>query len=163
MNTWCLHTDLCTQRAHQGNWQPQRNRNFRELLWDWVEHAQIEETASQIAEDSATEQASLLTVALPRSVPVSAVLTNSCDSRASLDCMTVEAANFVFVQLIEQKPGIYDKCHADYARRNKIYLAWEKISHEMKQSGSWWSSFEQYKHFSLNWHGRTDAPNLFFS
>jgi hypothetical protein len=27
-----------------------------------------------------------------------------------------EAANFVFVQLIEQKPGTYEKCHADYAR-----------------------------------------------
>jgi hypothetical protein len=37
-------------RSHQGNWQPQRNRNFRELLSAWVEHmllngaAQIEET-----------------------------------------------------------------------------------------------------------------------
>jgi hypothetical protein len=34
-----------------------------------------------------------------------------------------EAANFVFVQLIEKKPGIYDKCHADYARWDKIDLA----------------------------------------
>jgi hypothetical protein len=34
-----------------------------------------------------------------------------------------EAANFVSVQLIEQKPGIYDKSHADYARRDKINLA----------------------------------------
>jgi hypothetical protein len=25
-----------------------------------------------------------------------------------------EAAIFVFVQLIEQEPGIYDKCHPDY-------------------------------------------------
>jgi hypothetical protein len=38
-------------RAHQGNWQPQRNRNFRELLSAWVEQmllngaAKIEETA----------------------------------------------------------------------------------------------------------------------
>jgi hypothetical protein len=53
-----------------------------------------------------------------------------------------EAANFVFVQLIEQEPGIYDKCHADYARQNKIDLAWERISHEIKESGSWLSSFE---------------------
>jgi hypothetical protein len=27
-----------------------------------------------------------------------------------------EAANFVFVQLTEQDPGIYDKRHPDYAR-----------------------------------------------
>jgi hypothetical protein len=38
-------------RAHQGNWQPQRNSNFREFLSAWFEHmllngaAQIEETA----------------------------------------------------------------------------------------------------------------------
>jgi hypothetical protein len=39
-----------------------------------------------------------------------------------------EAANFVFVQLIEQEPAIYmyDKRHADYARRDKLDLAWEK-------------------------------------
>jgi uncharacterized protein (DUF2267 family) len=30
-----------------------------------------------------------------------------------------EAANFVFVQLTEQEPGIYDKCHADCATREK--------------------------------------------
>jgi hypothetical protein len=34
-----------------------------------------------------------------------------------------EAVNFVFVQLLEQVPGIYDKRdkrHPDYARRDKI-------------------------------------------
>jgi hypothetical protein len=30
-----------------------------------------------------------------------------------------EAANFVFVQLIEQVPRIYDKRHPDYARQDK--------------------------------------------
>jgi hypothetical protein len=30
-----------------------------------------------------------------------------------------EAANFVFVLLIEQGPGVYDKCHPDYARQEK--------------------------------------------
>jgi hypothetical protein len=35
----------------------------------------------------------------------------------------VEVANFVSVQLIEQEPGIYDKCHADYARRDNIHFA----------------------------------------
>jgi hypothetical protein len=34
-----------------------------------------------------------------------------------------EAANFVFVQLIDQVPAIYDKRHPDYARWNKIDLA----------------------------------------
>jgi hypothetical protein len=46
-----------------------------------------------------------------------------------------EATNFVFVQLIEQHPGIYAKRHPDYARRDKIDLAWKRISHEMKESG----------------------------
>jgi hypothetical protein len=46
-----------------------------------------------------------------------------------------EAANFVFVQLIEQEPGIYDRRHPDYARQDKIDLAWERIPHEMKESG----------------------------
>jgi hypothetical protein len=38
-----------------------------------------------------------------------------------------EAANFVFGQLIEQKRGAYDKCCSDYAWRDKIDLAWERI------------------------------------
>jgi hypothetical protein len=50
------------------------------------------------------------------------------------------AANFVFVQLIEQEP--YDKRHPDYVRQDKIDLAWERISHEMKESGSRLSSIE---------------------
>jgi hypothetical protein len=53
-----------------------------------------------------------------------------------------EDANFVFVQLIEQEPGIHDKRHPDYARRDKMDLACEGISHEMKESGFWLSSFE---------------------
>jgi hypothetical protein len=46
-------------RAHQGNWQPQRNRNFRALLLSgWVEHvelnsaAQIEETPTRLQRNS---------------------------------------------------------------------------------------------------------------
>jgi hypothetical protein len=46
-----------------------------------------------------------------------------------------EDANFVFVQLTEQQPCVYDKCHQDYARRNKLDLDWERISREMKESG----------------------------
>jgi hypothetical protein len=45
------------------------------------------------------------------------------------------ATNFVFVQLIAQEPGIYDKRHPHYARRDKIDLAWERISHEVKEPG----------------------------
>jgi hypothetical protein len=45
-----------------------------------------------------------------------------------------EASNFVFVQLTEQEPSIYDKHHPDYARRNKVDLAWEKL-HKMNESG----------------------------
>jgi hypothetical protein len=39
------------------------------------------------------------------------------------------------VQLIEHEPAIYDKRHADYARWDKIDLAWERISHEKEESG----------------------------
>jgi hypothetical protein len=56
--------------------------------------ALIEKTATQLQHNSrktekfnsqVTEQASLLTVALPRSFLVSTVLTHFCDSLASLD------------------------------------------------------------------------------
>jgi hypothetical protein len=54
-----------------------------------------------------------------------------------------EAANFVFVHLIEQEPvGIYDKRHPDYAIQDKIDLVWERISHVMKESGSRLSSYK---------------------
>jgi hypothetical protein len=52
-----------------------------------------------------------------------------------------EAANFVFVQLIEQEPGVYDKRHADCATRDKTDLPWERISHETMESGSCLISF----------------------
>jgi hypothetical protein len=45
-----------------------------------------------------------------------------------------ETANFDFVQLIEQESGISDKRHTDYARWDKIDLAWERISHRMEES-----------------------------
>jgi hypothetical protein len=52
------------------------------------------------------------------------------------------AVHFVFVQLTEQETGIYDKRHSSYARQDKIDLAWDRISHETKESGSRLSSFE---------------------
>jgi hypothetical protein len=45
-----------------------------------------------------------------------------------------EAANFVFVQLIEQEPDIYDKRHPDYARQDTIDLARERTS---RDEGVW--------------------------
>jgi hypothetical protein len=42
-----------------------------------------------------------------------------------------KTANFVFVQ----EPAIYDKRHADYARRDKIDMAWERITDRMEESG----------------------------
>jgi hypothetical protein len=50
---WLVQLFLCWVRAHQGNWQPQRNPNLRELLSAGVEYmslngaAQIEETADK--------------------------------------------------------------------------------------------------------------------
>jgi hypothetical protein len=46
-----------------------------------------------------------------------------------------EVANFVFVHLTEQEPGIYDKRHPDYARQDKTDFAWESISDDKK--GVW--------------------------
>jgi hypothetical protein len=36
-------------------------------------------------------------------------------------------AKFVFVQLIKQEPGIYDKYHPDCARQDKLDLVWERL------------------------------------
>jgi hypothetical protein len=100
--TWrTLRHDLKARaRTHQGNLQPQRNRNFREMSSDWVEHVelngatQIEETATRLQRNlwktkrvnsQATEQASLLTVALQSTFVVFAVLTCFCVSFSSLD------------------------------------------------------------------------------
>jgi hypothetical protein len=115
--------------------------------------AQIEGSATQLAErlrnstsslPQSTQHASLLTVAGPCGFLVSAVL-----YRASVIHLFVkmvrkvdEASNFVFVQLIGQEPGIYDKCHPVCARQDKIDLAWERISHETKEFGSRLSSLE---------------------
>jgi hypothetical protein len=86
--------------AHQGIWQPQRNRNFREFLSDWFEHVelngveQIEETATQLQRNSRmteilnsqeTEQVSLLTLAFPHGFLISAVTSCFSDSFASLN------------------------------------------------------------------------------
>jgi hypothetical protein len=38
-----------------------------------------------------------------------------------------EAANFVFVQLIKQEPGVYDKRHPGYAKDVKTDLTWEEF------------------------------------
>jgi hypothetical protein len=43
-----------------------------------------------------------------------------------------ETTNISFVQLTEQEPGLYNKSRPDYVRREKVYLAWEGTSCEMK-------------------------------
>jgi hypothetical protein len=92
----------------------------------------------------ATEHDSLLTIELPRRfLEISRSVTPFNDSFVKMARKVDEAANFVLVQLIVIEPGIYDKSHPDYARRNKIYLAWEWISHETKESGFRLSSFER--------------------
>ena len=48
-----------------------------------------------------------------------------------------EVTNFAFVKLIEQEPGLYDKSHPDYGRREKMDLVWEGIAREMKESGTY--------------------------
>jgi hypothetical protein len=42
---------------------------------------------------------------------------------------------YLFVQLIEQEPCVYDKCSPDYSRRNKTDLGWCRIAQEMKEKG----------------------------
>jgi hypothetical protein len=105
--------------------------------------AQIEETATQLAgrlRNSISRQ---------RIMPVFSRLSCCMDSSksAALLCASMihlflktarkfdEAANFVLVQLIEQEPDICNKRYQDYARRGKVDLAWEKISHKMKKAG----------------------------
>jgi hypothetical protein len=92
----------------------------------------------------ATEHASLLTIALSRGFLVLADLQRASVIQLFLKMAwkVDEAANFIFVQLIEQKPIIYDQRHPDYSRQDKIDLAWERNSHETKEAGSWLSSFE---------------------
>jgi uncharacterized protein YcgI (DUF1989 family) len=112
-------------RAHQGNWQPQFLRIVIRLelnTWNLMEQCKLRKRQhnsrkTEKLNSQATEQASLLTVVLPCSFLVSAV-------------------NFVFIQLTEQEPGVYDKCHTDYARQDKTDLAWKIIFYEIKESGS---------------------------
>jgi hypothetical protein len=108
---------------------------------------QIEETTPQLEENEklnfrAKEHASLLTVAFPPGFLVSAVLQRASVIHLFLEMARKvdEAANFVFVQLTEES-GISGKCHADYAKQDKIYLAWERIPRETKESGSRLRSF----------------------
>jgi hypothetical protein len=65
----------------------------------------------------ATDHSSLLTIVLPPGFLVS-VIHLFVKMARKID----KDANFVFVQLIEQEPGIYDKRHPDCARQDKIDL-----------------------------------------
>jgi hypothetical protein len=59
-----------------------------------------------------------------------------CDFLRGQDAQKVdEAIHFAFVQFTEQEQGLYDHSHPDYARRDKLDLACEKILHEITQPG----------------------------
>jgi hypothetical protein len=72
-----------------------------------------------------------------------------------------EAANFVFVQLIEQEPGICDKRHPDYATQGKRDMAWERITLKTRESGYWLTSFETIQASQLKLSEKIGCTQLF--
>ena len=46
-----------------------------------------------------------------------------------------EATNFAFVHFTDPETGLYEKCHPDYTRRDKVDLAWEIISQYIRERG----------------------------
>jgi hypothetical protein len=58
---------------------------------------------------------------------------------------------------------VYDKCHPDCARRDKIDFAWGGISHEIKESGSRLSSFETISIPEFKLSRKNGALSVFFS
>jgi hypothetical protein len=112
------------KRAHQENRTPQRNGNFEEILPEfylsnWTEQRKLGETAKQLEEKRETQlpckqtsqPATLLTVELHSSFLVSFVSMSFCDFFSEMARRWMKLIIFVFVQLIEHRPGVYDKCH----------------------------------------------------
>jgi len=46
-----------------------------------------------------------------------------------------QSIHFAFVQLNDQVPGLYEKSHPDHTQRDKVDLAWERISHDIREHG----------------------------
>jgi hypothetical protein len=55
-----------------------------------------------------------------------------------------EATNLAFVQLIDQGPSLYEKSLSDYTRRDKVDLAWERISQDIRESGIFLLKFHRF-------------------
>jgi hypothetical protein len=106
-------------RAHQGNWQPQFLRTVISLSWMHV----TKWSSANWANGNATRKKTEKLTSRQWSMPVSSQLrcflcqlfynTGQWDLFIKMARKVDEAANFVFVQLIEWEPGIYDKCHSD--------------------------------------------------
>jgi hypothetical protein len=56
---------------------------------------------------------------------------------------------------------MYDKCHADYARQDKLDLALERMSHETKEFGSWLNSFERIKALQFKLSRKNECTKCF--
>jgi hypothetical protein len=165
--------------GQQRNWQPQFPRIVMNLSWTyrilvnyWVEQRKLMKRQHNSRKHWETQ--------LPgnearRSMPVFSQLRCRVVSRCQLFCNTrqlficylschgrlTEVANFVFVRLIEQESGMYDKRHADYTRQDNIDLTWERNSHETKESGSRFFR-KKYKRLSSNCHWKRMHPVFSF-
>ena len=55
-----------------------------------------------------------------------------------------EATNFAFIHLTDQGPSLYEKSHSNYTQRDKVDLAWERISHDIREHGIFWSKLHRF-------------------
>ena len=46
-----------------------------------------------------------------------------------------EDTNFALVHLTDQGSSLYEKSHSNYTQRDKVDLAWERISHDIREHG----------------------------
>jgi hypothetical protein len=59
-----------------------------------------------------------------------------------------ETSDLVFVQLIGQETNLYDRSHPDCVRRDKVGLAWGKISHKKNECGTCANVYRVFHDFS---------------
>jgi hypothetical protein len=133
-------------RAQQGNWQPQFSRIVIRLSWT----RGTEWSSANWGNGNATRGGLRNSTPRQLSKPVFSqlrwawFLSVTCSNVLLwFICLLRWHERLMKLQSTEQEPGIYDKPHPYYARQDNILdLAWERISHEMKESGSCLSSFE---------------------
>jgi hypothetical protein len=142
LEPWIMFCDMVAlkTRAHQWKWQLERKSNFWELLSEWVEHlelngaAQIEETATNC---NATRRRLTKSTTRQLSKPVLSQLrcrvVSYCQLfwRASVIHLFLfiarkvdEAANFVFIQFIDQEPGIVYMTNATQTMLGRTKEIW---------------------------------------